>query len=68
MSNLGEELPKEMARVRDDVMPAYQHIGVAGQFALTLMRSSLDRAARAMAEGDLPEMISVYKDLKNYKT
>lgn len=68
MSSLGEDLPKEMARVRDEVMPAYQSIGPAGNFALTLMRTSLDRAAKAMAEGDLPEMISVYQDLKSYKT
>jgi hypothetical protein len=67
METLGDALPKEMARIRDEVMPAYQSIGPAGGFALTLMRTSLDRAAKAMAEGDLPEMIAVYKDLQSYK-
>lgn len=68
MSSLGTELPKEMARVRDEVMPAYQSIGPAGSFALTLMRTSLDRATKALAEGDVVEMIGVYETLKGYKT
>lgn len=67
MSTLGEELPKEMARIRDKVMPAYRDIGNAGAFALAFMRHDLDAAARAMAEGDLPAMISAYKALKGYK-
>ncbi len=67
MSSLGEELPKEMARVRDEVMPAYIEIGPAGMFALTFMRRDLDAAAHAMAEGDLPSMIAAYQALKEYK-
>jgi hypothetical protein len=31
---LGEALPLEMARVRDDVMPAYQEVGAAGMCAV----------------------------------
>jgi len=65
---LGEELPREMARVRDQVMPAYQEIGTAGAFALAMMRADLDAAAKAMAEGDVVAMLRVYESLKGYET
>lgn len=67
MKTLGDQLPIEMARVRDEVMPAYQAIGQAGVIALTMMRADLDAATRAMAAGDLPAMISAYQKLKGYK-
>ena len=68
VKTLGEELPREMARVRDKVMPAYQSIGTAGVFALAMMRADLDAAARAMAEGDVVAMLRAYESLKGYKT
>lgn len=64
--SLGEALPREMARVRDKVMPAYLAIGAPGLFALTMMRADLDAAAKALAEGDVAEMIRVYESLKGY--
>lgn len=67
METLGEALPKEMTRVRDVLMPQYLSIGPAAGFALALMRNSLDRATKALAEGDLPAMIRAYDELKNYK-
>lgn len=67
MSSLGEDLPKQMARVRDKIMPAYQSIGPAGSYALAMMCADLDRAAKAMAEGDLPGMIVAYKSLSEYE-
>lgn len=67
MSSLGEELPKEMARVRDKVMPAYLEIGPAGMFALTMMRAELDAAAKAMMEGDAVGMMQAYEALKEYE-
>ena len=66
--SVGTELPKEMARVRDVLMPQYADIGPAGGFALALMRRDLDLAAKAMAEGDVIGMISAYKSLKEYKS
>jgi hypothetical protein len=63
---LGDALPAEMARVRDNVMPAYIEIGAPGIFALTMMRADLDAAAKALAEGDVVEMIRVYESLKGY--
>lgn len=67
MASLGEELPKEMTRVRDVLMPMYQSVGPAAGFALVMMRASLDRAAKAMAESDLPAMIVAYEELKSFK-
>ena len=64
---LGMALPAEMARVRDQVMPAYIEIGPPGAFALAFMRISLDKAAKAMAEGDVVAMIAAYEDLKGYE-
>lgn len=66
--SLGEALPAEMARVRDEVMPAYQEIGPAGAFALLMMRHDLDRAAKAMIEGDTAAMLGAYQALKDYQT
>lgn len=68
MNTLGDDLPKQMARVRDELIPQYESIGPAGGFAIAMMRRSLDRAAVAMAEGDLPAMIAVYKELTDYKS
>lgn len=67
MTTLGEELPRQMARVRDEVMPAYQEIGPAGTFALGFMRADLDLAAKAMAEGDVVAMLRACKKLEEYK-
>lgn len=64
---VGDALPKEMARIRDVVMPAYQAIGPTGVFALTMMRRDLDAAAKAMAERDVVAMIRCLQDLRSYK-
>lgn len=64
---LGEALPREMSRVRDEVMPAYIDIGPPGLPALAMMRADLDRAEKALAEGDIPAMIRAYESLKDYK-
>jgi hypothetical protein len=65
---VGDMLPKEMARVRDEVMPAYQSIGINGRAALMLMRRDLDNAAQAMAEGDVIGMIRSLKALQGYES
>ena len=66
-SSLGEALPREMARVRDHVLPYYTP-EVNGQWAAANMRASLDAAAKAMIEGDVVEMLRVYEELKGYTT
>jgi hypothetical protein len=67
VKTLGDELPREMARVRDEIIPAYQAIGPAGQPALFLMRLELDAAAKAMAEGDVIAMMRAYEALKGWE-
>lgn len=67
MATPGDALAGEMARVRDKVMPAYIEIGAPGIFALTMVRADLDAAAKALAEGDVVEMIRVYLLLKDYE-
>ena len=57
IDTLGDALPREMARVRDEVLPCYLEIGQSGTFAVAMIRRDLDAAARAMAEGDLCAMI-----------
>lgn len=62
---LAEALPKEMARVRDEVLPIYDSIPT-GKWAASAMRLDLDAAAKAMAEGDTVAMLSVYQSLCGY--
>jgi hypothetical protein len=63
---LAEALPKEMARVRDEIMPMYQAIGQAGAPALFMMRMELDIAAAAMMNGDTVTMLRAYESLKGF--
>jgi hypothetical protein len=63
---LGDALPREMARVRDEVLPAYVAVGAPGEIAATLMRHDLDMAAKALAAGDIPAMIAYYQSLKEW--
>jgi len=67
MTTLGDELPKEIARVRDQLIPAYLECGPCGAPAVAMMRADLDRASKAMIEGDVVEMVRVYKSLKEWK-
>ena len=64
---IGEALPREMARVRDEVLPEYYTVGPEGALAIAMMKADLDAAARAMAEGDIAAMIRAYTELKEYK-
>jgi hypothetical protein len=66
MSTLGDDLPKEIARVRDVVLPAYLECGPGGQFGVLMIRKALNEASRAMIEGDTIAMIRVYQELKGW--
>lgn len=65
MTSVGEQIPIEMARVRDQILPAYDGIP-EGRVAAMLMRRDLDDAARALATGDVLECIRVYQRLKGW--
>ena len=62
---VGDALPKEMARIRDRVLPVYDAIP-SGAIAAAMMRHDLDAAARAMIAGDIVEMIRAYDSLRGY--
>ena len=63
---LGDALPREMDRVTK-LIETYASIGPAGRFAIAMMRQDLSRAAKAMAEGDIGEMMATYQSLKDYE-
>jgi hypothetical protein len=65
--SLGEALPKEVARVRDEVLPVYLALGGPGMAAVTMMRAELDAASKAMIEGDVVAMLLIYQKLKGWE-
>lgn len=64
--NLVEGLVREMARVRDEVIPAYVSVGAHGTAGL--MRLDLDRAASALGSGEIERMIVAFRSLEGWKT
>lgn len=67
MSTLGEALPAEMTRVRDELIPMYLSIGPMGGPAVFLMRMALHKAQKALADGDVVAMMRAYEELKDFK-
>jgi len=65
MASLGEELPKEMARVRT-VLGHYKEIGSAGIFGAMMIEQALQRADQAAISGDVVAMIRCYEELKSF--
>jgi hypothetical protein len=61
--NLQEGLVRELARVRDVVIPAYESIGAPGTLALALIRADVKFADDALAGGDAVEMVRAYHRL-----
>lgn len=61
--NLGEELPKEQARVRE-VLSHYKEIGPPGMFGATMIEQSLQKADQAIMSGDVVAMMMAYKELQ----
>lgn len=70
LDTLDVALPREMARVRDEVLPHYLDpiLMGAGRFAAHMMRADLDAAEKAMMEGDVVAMLRCYESLKGYST
>jgi hypothetical protein len=64
---LAEALPREMARVRDEVLAVYLTLGPGGVPASVMMKADLDGAAKALAEGDVVEMMRRYESLKGWQ-
>jgi hypothetical protein len=67
MDSLGEALPKEQARVRALILQYKDPIlNGAGNFAAALMEQDLQKADKAVMEGDTVEMIRMYQKLKDW--
>lgn len=63
MASLGEELPREQARVRK-VLGHYKEIGPAGMLGAMMIEQALQRADQAVVSGDVVGMIRSYEELK----
>ena len=67
-TSLGEELPKEQARVRE-LIAEYRDpiLKGAGNIAAMMMEQALQRADKAIISGDLLAMIQSYEELKDFE-
>lgn len=63
MLSVGEEFPKEQARVRE-VLGHYKEIGPVGAFGAMMIEQVLTRAEKAAISGDLVAILRAYKELK----
>lgn len=63
MSTLGDDLPKEQARVRE-ILGLYREIGPAGVFGAAMIEQSLQKADKAVMSGDVVAMLAAYKELR----
>lgn len=62
---LADALPKEIERV-SALIPLYEQIGPAGNFATAMMKASIQQAQRAISNNDTVGMIAAYRDLEGY--
>jgi hypothetical protein len=65
-TTLGDDLPREIARVRDGLIPLYESIGEGGKPAAMLMRHDVDVATKALVDGDVVAMLRAYVSLKEW--
>ena len=63
MTTLGEELPKEQARVRE-LLGIYKSLGPRANFGALMIEQVLQRADQAAISGDLVAMLRSIKELK----
>jgi hypothetical protein len=68
MDDLPSRLLAKRDQVRDEVLPAYEAIGPAGGFAVSLViKPALKRAEEALKNHDAAEMIGALRDLEGIK-
>ena len=63
MSSVGDEFPKEQARVRE-LLGFYKSIGPAGAFGALMLEQALQRADQAAISGDVVAILRSYEELK----
>lgn len=64
---LGDEFPKEQARVRE-VLGYYKEIGPAGMFGAAMIEDVLRRADQAAISGDVVAMLGVFQEMKEIES
>jgi hypothetical protein len=70
MTSLADALPEQIKLMNEEIIPAYVSIiPLAPMTALTvqIMRAEVDRAVKALASGDVVEMLEAYAAIKDYK-
>ena len=63
MSTLGDEFPKEQARVRE-LLAQYRAIGPSGMFGAAMIEQAMQRADQAAISGDVVAILRSYEELK----
>lgn len=66
MSTLGDEYPKEQARVRE-ILGQYEEIGPAGAFGVAMIEDTLRRADAAVASGDVVAMLCLFQEMREVR-
>ena len=64
--NLLEGIQKEQKRLREELIPLYETIGPAGIVGIAMMKASIDGGDRAIASGDVVEMLRACRDLQEH--
>ena len=68
MASLADALPEKIKWVQQEVLPAYQSIGTAGQPAIQLViQPAIDEGIDALASGDVTRMIRAFSALEEIK-
>lgn len=63
MTTVGDEFPKEQARVRE-LLGVYKQLGPAGAFGAMMLEQTLARADHAAISGDVVAVLRSYQELK----
>lgn len=69
--NQPEDLPTALLRlrdkIRDEVIPSYEELGINGRFALSWIRPTVAAADKALKEHDAAAMVLALSDLRSIK-
>jgi hypothetical protein len=69
-TNLAEALPREIERVREDVIPAFEELrslpNVIVEPQIAMMKHGISEAIKAAAAGDVVAMMRWHEELKGW--
>lgn len=66
MSSVGEEYPKEQARLRE-LLNEYRKIGPAGAFGATMIEATIREAEAAAMSGDVVRVVRAFAAMQDCK-